>query len=103
MGFTIHAVIGNSMYPTVNDGDYVIAYNGRFISINVGDIVIVNHPVYGTIIKRITEIFDDGAIQLAGDNPASTSSTQLGVLSNKAVIGKMLWHIRSRKTRPEQT
>lgn len=58
-------VSGDSMIPTLKDGQSVIAVKG--VSFKVGDIVIARHPRYGLIIKRVATITGD-KVFLKSDN-----------------------------------
>lgn len=78
------------MLPTLADGDKVLVDEKGYISI--GDIVLAKHP-YKTdikIVKRVSEIADDGRLTLIGDNPAtSTDSRTFGTVSLESTIGKV--------------
>lgn len=58
-------VSGNSMVPTLKDGQDVIAL--KTSNFKVGDIVIARHPTYGLIIKRVAAI-KNGKVFLKSDN-----------------------------------
>ncbi len=50
-------VEGNSMHPTLENGDLIIIYKVDFESLRVGDIIVFNSPVYNVrIVHRIKEI-----------------------------------------------
>lgn len=81
------------MSPAFNHGDYVFTLRWR-TGLKPGDVVVVDHPRFKTIIKRIAAINPRGELRLYGDNPASTSSEALGWQSADGVIGKVIWHIQ---------
>ncbi len=81
------------MAPNFTHNDYVLSFAWRGTRYRPGDVVIVKHPQYRTIIKRIAEINNQGQALLAGDNPASTSSNSLGWQEQEDLIGKVIWHI----------
>jgi len=58
-------VSGDSMLPTLKDGQNVIGL--KTTSFKVRDIVIARHPGYGLIIKRVASI-SDGKVFLKSDN-----------------------------------
>ncbi|MGF7119447.1 S24/S26 family peptidase [Methanobacterium oryzae] len=58
-------VSGNSMVPTLKDGQDVIAL--KTSNFKVGDIVIARHSTYGLIIKRVAAI-KNGKVFLKSDN-----------------------------------
>ena len=58
-------VSGDSMYPTLKDGqDLIVLKTDKY---RVGDIVIARHPEYGLIVKRIGKIESD-RVYLMSDN-----------------------------------
>jgi len=85
----IFRVQGDSMLPTLKDGDAVMIIPTK--SIAPGDVVLANHPYKSSvkILKRVSEINDDGRYLLIGDNPAeSTDSRAFGSLSIEYIQGK---------------
>ncbi|BAM69742.1 MULTISPECIES: S24/S26 family peptidase [Methanothermobacter] len=58
-------VSGDSMYPTLKDGqDLIVLKTDRY---SVGDIVIARHPEYGLIVKRVGKI-EPERVYLMSDN-----------------------------------
>jgi len=85
----IFRVSGDSMLPTLKEGDAVMILPTK--SIAPGDVVLANHPYKSSvkILKRVSEINDDGRYLLIGDNPAeSTDSRAFGSLSIEYIQGK---------------
>ncbi len=58
-------VKGNSMYPTLKDGQELIVLKTK--DFKVGDIVVAKHPEYGLIVKRVGKIKGD-MVYLISDN-----------------------------------
>jgi len=58
-------VKGNSMYPTLRDGQRIIVLKTK--DFKVGDIVVAKHPEYGLIVKRVGKIEGD-RVYLISDN-----------------------------------
>lgn len=87
----IHVTIrGNSMWPTLTEGQEILAtkYHGQ--SIKVGQIVVFKHPFDNTVIavKRV-RFEDNGRLFVEGDNPdptASNDSHNFGLLKQEFVI-----------------
>ncbi len=77
MVFTLCKIVGQSMSPTLESGDFVIGYNWKR-NLGVSDLVIADHPFYGRIIKRVIERCSVRGFRLAGDHTLSTSTDQLG-------------------------
>ena len=81
---------GDSMWPSLKDGQDIICspYNGQIISIN--QVVIFTHPFNNSIIaaKRVKQI-QDGKLFVEGDNPdptASDDSHNFGLINVESVI-----------------
>jgi nickel-type superoxide dismutase maturation protease len=90
-------VTGESLSPFFQDGDFVLIIKIPFFlrSVRQGDIVVFHHPVYGTMIKRVEHVSPDGEqIEVIGSHPDSTDSRQFGPIARRALIGKVIWHIR---------
>lgn len=83
--FRLFRVKGPSMAPTLSAGDIVVL---RQRSAKTGEIVVVDHAEFGTIIKRI-----DGNGNLSGDGPASTSATELGPYDPATRVGVAVLNI----------
>lgn len=87
-------VTGMSMAPLLKPGDDVLvdpgAYRGRLPRRD--EIVVVRHPFRSDIrlIKRVTEVAEDGRCRLQGDNPSeSTDSRTFGWVMPDRVIGRV--------------
>lgn len=70
-------VEGNSMYPTLKDGQVVIVEKTKDIQVN--NIVVANSPEYGNIIKRVSQIKGD-EVYLTSDNTNVEYSNYNGVI-----------------------
>jgi nickel-type superoxide dismutase maturation protease len=82
-------VEGNSMLPTLKDGDAVLIK--RRARIETGDIILANHPFKKSvkILKRVKSFTAKGDLFLVGDNPPeSTDSRTFGAVPLKYLIGK---------------
>lgn len=94
--FSLIGIRGLSMAPTLQDGDIVIALNSRFrLSGPVtGDVVIVDHPHLGLIVKRVSGVnVQNRAVSLAGDGGLSTDSYSLGSVTADRVLGRAIIRI----------
>jgi len=83
------------MAPRLPSGSLIVA---RPIDdgtrLRVGDVVVARRPDRPEleIVKRIQAIEPDGAIFLAGDNPASsTDSRQFGVVPRRHILARVGW------------
>ena len=82
------------MLPTLTGGDFVIA-SRLYRHINVDDLLVINHPRYGKIIKRVKEISNNKDVYITGDNNTeSVSSAQMGWIKSNQIQGKVLFSIK---------
>ena len=84
-------VNGDSMWPTLKDGDvmHAVPYDGQ--DLFVGDLLVFYDPRKSSrvCIKRLKRIESDGYF-VEGDNPdptASTDSHNFGIILEDSVIG----------------
>jgi nickel-type superoxide dismutase maturation protease len=97
--FQILKVTGASLSPSFQEGDYVVVIKVPFLlsTLRSGNVIVFNQPQYGVMIKRIDDISPDGDhIFVLGSHPESTDSRQFGPISRSDVIGKVLWHIKTK-------
>jgi nickel-type superoxide dismutase maturation protease len=90
----IFRVSGDSMLPTLKDGDAVMIVATR--SIKPGDVVLADHPYKSSVkmVKRVHAIDGEGRYSLTGDNPAeSTDSRTFGSLSLEYIQGKAVCRV----------
>ncbi len=91
----LNKIQGDSMLPVFKPNDFVFSlprYKSRY---QVDDVVIVQHPSLGKIIKRIRSI-EQNYVLLVGDNlQQSTSTESIGSIPLKLIKGRVIWHIRS--------
>ncbi len=83
-------VVGDSMSPALNDGDYIVTIKPR--RLRPGFIYVVNHSDLGRIIKRLERI-EGGRYYFAGDNPSSTPSAVIGSVTRARIIGRMIFRV----------
>jgi nickel-type superoxide dismutase maturation protease len=89
-------VSGDSLSPEILEGDFVLVSKIPFSlnSLQVGDLVVFNHPDYGLLIKRIAAVSADRqSFQVTGAHPFSVDSRQFGPVGRQALVGKVIWHI----------
>lgn len=87
-------VTGDSMLPTVMEGDIVLVDTHAYITSipEVGDIVLVHHPYHKDllIIKRVANITPEERLVLHSDNPqVGSDSRQFGTISIQRLIGRV--------------
>lgn len=83
-------VAGESMSPTFGPGDWLLCR--RTHKIRTGQVVVMQRPGVGFVVKRARNVRVDGALWVVGDNPdpaASTDSRQWGWVSASDVCGRV--------------
>jgi nickel-type superoxide dismutase maturation protease len=94
--FGLLKVTGDSLYPAYRQGDFVLVTKIPFFlnSILQGDVIVFNHPAYGTLIKCVESVSaDHGAYIVLGMHENSVDSRHFGPVDRSAVVGKVIWHI----------
>ena len=97
-------VSGESLSPVVQDGDFVLIAKIPFLfkSLHRGDVIAFHHKIYGTMIKQVDDISIDGErFIVTGNHENSVDSNQFGAISRDVIIGKVVWHIKRKKTNDE--
>lgn len=81
------------MVPALNDGDYAVARRLRSGQVPaVGDIVEVDHPDLGPLVKRV-EALRAEAVRLRGLGASSLEPGQLGWVPRGRVRARLLWRL----------
>lgn len=92
LGLELYYIPSQSMQPTIQPGDVVLAdTRPNKATLKVGDIVVFQHPYINglAIIKRISSIVGDGTVSVSGDNPEnSLDSRTLGNIDISAIQAK---------------
>ena len=81
------------MVPTLHHGDFVAVAKWRS-TIKESELVVVSHPEFGVLVKRVRKQ-EDGGYWLQSDNPAGTSSSKIGRVSPENIVGRVLFSIRN--------
>jgi signal peptidase I len=90
-------VSGNSLSPRFEQGDFVIVSKIPFLFMRAkpGDVVAFHQPGYGTLLKLVESVdISRGQINVTGTQPESVDSRVFGPVSTKAVVGKVIWHVK---------
>ena len=93
--FRILRITGDSMSPEYQEGDFVIITKASLFlrRLKTRDVIIFQHQHYGTLIKRIQNISDEG-FYVVGAHEESLDSRRLGPVQRQNIQGKVIWHIR---------
>jgi len=91
LGFKIWKVKGHSMFPRIPQHSYVLVKHWyTFKRLKPNQTILITHPQYGLIIKTVAIIDKNNLIWCKGENASSISVEQLGPVSKKQIIGKVL-------------
>jgi nickel-type superoxide dismutase maturation protease len=85
-------VKGHSMVPRLMDEDYVLV-NRWTRTLKVGQLVVVNHPLFSYMVKKVLDISPDGQLWLGGENKKSLRPEQMGWVQPCRIIGKVVYCI----------
>ena len=99
----IFRVEGDSMFPTLQEGDLVLV--NPHAEYEVGDIAVARHPFKQsvTIIKRIAKILPGERYILLSDNlDESSDSRSFGAIPAKDMLGKAEAIISEKRRRGEE-
>ena len=80
---------GDSMEPTLSDGDIAVCW--KTDRPDVGTVVCLDHPDFGTIVKRLGE-----AGSLHSDHPSGQSAAILGDVKRTRIRGRCILAITPR-------
>ncbi len=81
------------MKPLLDDGDFVLALViARRARVN--RLLVVQHPEYGVIVKRVIGVNADGSCWLGSENASGVDTLKMGQISQEQVLGRVLWRIR---------
>ena len=85
----IDKVLGDSMSPTIKDGNYVIFFSSKKMKIIPSKVYRLSHPQFGSIIKRLSYEDTDGNFWFKGDSNNSTSLKKIGVITKGQINGRI--------------
>ena len=94
MKLNVFKVTGRSMLPTFKDNDFVLTCEWLVQPYSPGDVVVIDHPHMGTIIKRIVRKARSGLYLVAGDNRLESTSTYVtGFVHAEQILGRVLFNL----------
>jgi nickel-type superoxide dismutase maturation protease len=84
----LRRVVGDSMKPTLRNGQAILVHNGR--NFRRGQVVVA-HVGSREVVKRIQRV-ENGRIFLQGDNAdESTDSREYGSIIDTSIAGIVIW------------
>ena len=94
LGFRLVRIAGESMRPRLASGEYAVFGPAR--RLKAGDIVLVDHPAFGRIVKSIAHI-SEHTVRIEGLSPQSTSSKRLGEVKPDMILGRIITSIKPQR------
>lgn len=105
-GLEIIKITGASMAPVFQSNDYVIIKHRAPNRQNyaIGSYLILDHPHYGRMIKRVHQPAVPVGFYVTGENTSSTAQDKLGVILPEWIYGHVIYHIpeQGRPKRPKK-
>lgn len=86
-GWRLVRIRGRSMEPMLRPGCFALFRPASRVV--PGDIVLVNHPEFGLIVKRVARVFG-GQCWLTGLSDQSTTMERLGTVGLERVLGRFV-------------
>jgi len=84
------------MSPYIPSGSYLIFHHLVYRRLlKRGNIVKVKHPNYGLIVKKITEVDQQGYYWLEGLHAESITSSEIGAISLNMISGIVVFTIKN--------
>ena len=91
-GFTFVRISGASMEPDLPHKSLALFRAKK--SVGQGDVVLVDHPEFGVIVKQARAVEPDGSVWLEGASPASTIAERLGRVDSDRIQGVLVVRLR---------
>lgn len=87
----IARVTGRSLEPGLRNGSFAVFRRKR--EVKRGDIVLVRHPSYGKLIKKVATITLRGRIALHGMSEHGATGEGQSSVDRQEVLGKLMFRI----------
>ncbi len=68
--------------------------------VSKGDIVLVDHPDYGRMVKMVAAVTINGRYSLRGANPNSETELPLGAVEGHCIRGTLIWRMTKGRALP---
>lgn len=85
-------IVGDSMAPAIEANTYALVRPTWLKRLEVGDIIVVNHPSLGLIVKRLVCLDYISGHQISGDSSDSLSKEALGRVPTHDISGVLMFH-----------
>jgi len=91
LGFKLWKVTGHSMFPKIPQSSYILINQWfTFKQIKPEQTILFKHNDHGFIIKTVALVDRNGLIWCKGENLSSLSVEEIGPVSKKQILGRVL-------------
>jgi len=97
-GMTLVWIDGTRMGRVLPHRSFALFWRKRKVS--KGDIVLVDHPEHGRIVKLVAAVTINGRYSLRGKQANSTDETPLGAVDGRQIRGTLIWRITKGRALP---
>jgi len=81
------------MQPLLHEGDFV--FSAPWLrKAKSGKLVVVGHPRYGTIIKRVSSVEADGSFWLSSDHSDGIKKWEMGCIAADQPLGRVVFSVK---------
>ncbi|WP_299191783.1 S24/S26 family peptidase [uncultured Erythrobacter sp.] len=89
-GFSIARVRGKGIELNLPEGSIALFRRRKTKAIRRGDVVLVDHPDLGRIVKKVTAVGRKGNVHLKGMSSSATGDEPSGKVPREAVLGRFV-------------
>ena len=89
-GFKIARVRGKAIEPNLPVGSIALFRRRKAKAIQRGDVVLVDHPDLGRIVKKVSAVGRKGNVHLQGMSGSSGDGEASGRVPREAVLGRFV-------------
>lgn len=89
LGFNLWKVTGESMYPQIPNGSFILTFNKW--PLFTGAKLVFKHATYGLIVKTLIKKDQKGLLWCQGESQTSVSTGQIGPVASSQILGSVLW------------
>lgn len=97
-GITLVWIDGVNMGRVLPHRSFALFRRKRKVS--KGDIVLVDHPEYGRMVKLVAAVTVNGRYSLRGAHPNSESESSLGAVDGCQIRGTLVWRMTKGRALP---
>lgn len=94
-GFKIWKINGGSMAPVIPAGSFVLTSKwSQLLPVKEGQRIVIDHPVFGIIVKTVAVVDRNGFVWSKGENHESLPVEKLGPVNRSDILGRVMFVFR---------